>query len=307
MAALLVALAVMSLMLSMALPVWHHAAQREREAELIFRGEQYARVIMLYQRQTPGAYPPAVETLVEGRFLRRSYRDPMTAGGEFRLILQSELAEFSGPGAVGEAADDGEPTEARDGPRGQRQGEDVRNRPGFMQGVRPFANRGERTPGGVDGNIAGVVSHSEETSIALYNGQSRYSDWVFLGEGPAAAGQAGGSEETSIALYNGQSRYSDWVFLGEGPAAGQAGGESGQPEPGTVRPIRRDVGQRSGSPCGRVGTARRSPDSEAPVPVDRPRTGRGSFRTRPGLPPLLLLRAPGPRPAGSGGGAPTRQ
>ena len=59
MAALLVVLAGMSLMLSMALPVWHHAAQREREAELIFRGEQYARAIMLYQRRTPGAYPPA--------------------------------------------------------------------------------------------------------------------------------------------------------------------------------------------------------------------------------------------------------
>ncbi len=108
MAALLVALAVMSLMLSMTLPVWHHAAQREREAELIFRGEQYARAIMLYQRQTPGAYSPAVE----GRFLRRAYRDPMTAGGEFRLILQSELVEFSGLGAVGGAADDGEPKEA---------------------------------------------------------------------------------------------------------------------------------------------------------------------------------------------------
>ena len=213
MAALLVALAVMSLMLSMALPVWHHAAQREREAELIFRGEQYARAIMLYQRQTPGAYPPAVEPLVEGRFLRRAYRDPMTTGGEFRLILQSELAEFSGLGATGGAADDGEPEEARDGPRRQRQGEDVRNRPGFMQGVRPFANRGERTPGGVDGNIAGVVSRSEETSIALYNGQSRYSDWV---------------------------------FLGEGPAAGQAGGESGQPEPGLSDPF----GGRSGSGAG---------------------------------------------------------
>ena len=99
MAALLVVLAVMSLMLSMALPVWHHAARREREAELIFRGEQYARAIMLYQRQTPGAYPPDVETLVEGRFLRRAYRDPMTADGEFRLILQSELAGVAGQGA----------------------------------------------------------------------------------------------------------------------------------------------------------------------------------------------------------------
>ena len=141
MAALLVALAVMSLMLSMALPVWHHAAQREREAELIFRGEQYARAIMLYQRQTPGAYSPAVE----GRFLRRAYRDPLTAAGEFRLIRQSELAEFSGLGATGGAADDGEPTEARDGPRRQRQGEDVRNRPGFMQGVRPSSKYDSQT------------------------------------------------------------------------------------------------------------------------------------------------------------------
>ena len=105
MAALLVVLAVMSLMLSMALPVWHHAARREREAELIFRGEQYARAIMLYERQTPGAYPPDVETLVEGRFLRRAYRDPMTADGEFRLILQSELAGLAGQGASEGAAD----------------------------------------------------------------------------------------------------------------------------------------------------------------------------------------------------------
>ena len=58
MAALLVALGVMSLMLSIALPVWHHAAQGEREAELIFRGEQYARAIMLYQRQPPAPTHP---------------------------------------------------------------------------------------------------------------------------------------------------------------------------------------------------------------------------------------------------------
>ena len=216
MAALLVVLAIMSFMLSMALPVWHHAAQREREAELIFRGEQYGRAIMLYQRQTPGAYPPDVDTLVEGRFLRRAYRDPMTADGEFRFILQSELGEFAGPGGAGGASDDAS-EEAANGPPGQRQNDDAGDRPGFMQGVRPFADRGERTPGGVDGNIAGVVSRSEETSIALYNGQSKYNDWV---------------------------------FLGEGPAAGQAGGESGQPQPGLSDPFggvsNRGAGDRMG-------------------------------------------------------------
>ena len=40
MAALLVVLAIMSLMLSMALPVWHHAAQREREAAAAEAGAQ---------------------------------------------------------------------------------------------------------------------------------------------------------------------------------------------------------------------------------------------------------------------------
>ena len=190
MAALLAALAVMSLVLSMALPAWRHAAQREREAELIFRGEQYARAIMLYQRRTPGAYPPDVETLVEGRFLRRAYRDPMTADGEFRLILQSELAEFSGPGGAGGAAD-AAPGPAEDGPLRRRQGDEARDEPGFMRGVRPFANRRDGAPGGADGNVAGVVSRSEETSIALYKGRSKYSGWVFINAGPAAGAAAG--------------------------------------------------------------------------------------------------------------------
>ena len=190
MAALLVVLAVMSLMLSMALPVWHHAARREREAELIFRGEQYARAIVLYQRQTAGAYPPDIETLVEGRFLRRAYRDPMTADGEFRLVLQSELSRISGSGASGGVAGDpsGEAGRERRPPN-----DDAGDRTGFMQGVRPFGDREEDTPGGVDGNIVGVVSRSEQTSIALYDGKSKYNEWVFIGAG-APAGAAGESE-----------------------------------------------------------------------------------------------------------------
>jgi type II secretory pathway pseudopilin PulG len=47
MAALLVGLSVMSIMLGAALPVWQTAITREREAELIFRGEQYAHAISL--------------------------------------------------------------------------------------------------------------------------------------------------------------------------------------------------------------------------------------------------------------------
>lgn len=187
MAALLVVLAVMGLLLSMALPVWRHAAQREREAELIFRGEQYARAIVLYQRQTPGAYPPDVDTLVAGRFLRRAYRDPMTADGEFRLILESELAQFAAAG--GGAAGDASGPAGGGGPLRRRGDGDAGS--GSGSGDRPFASGGDRAPGGVDGNIAGVVSRSGEVSIARYHGQSRYSDWVFLARN-AEAGSTGG-------------------------------------------------------------------------------------------------------------------
>ena len=160
MAALLVSLAVISVMLSIALPAWRHAAQGEREAELIFRGEQYARAITLYQRQLPGAFPPDLDTLVEGRFLRRAYRDPMTEDGEFRLIPQSELA------AVGVGGEGALPGGA------ERTG-------GVGAGV-----SGEREtaddPGGVEGGIAGVASRSTAPSIAQYNGAARYDEWRFV-------------------------------------------------------------------------------------------------------------------------------
>lgn len=186
MAALLVVLGVMSVLSSVALPAWRHAAQREREAELIFRGEQYARAIMLYQRRTPGAYPPDVETLVEGRFLRRAYRDPMTADGRFRLVRQSELAAPSGAGAAGGTAGDDAGGEAGAGTRRTRE------RLGVGQGARPFGDRNDDTAGGVDGNVVGVASRSERTSIALYKGKSKYSEWVFV----AAAGAAEGGSVT---------------------------------------------------------------------------------------------------------------
>ena len=49
MAALLVALAVTAVLMSVALPVWRHDMQREKEEELVFRGQQYVRAIRLFQ------------------------------------------------------------------------------------------------------------------------------------------------------------------------------------------------------------------------------------------------------------------
>jgi type II secretory pathway pseudopilin PulG len=78
MAALLVALSIMAIMFTVVMPVWKQTAQREKEEELIFRGKQYAHAIGLFQKKFANAYPPNIDTLVEQRFLRKKFKDPIT-------------------------------------------------------------------------------------------------------------------------------------------------------------------------------------------------------------------------------------
>src|SRR5436309_9597446 len=75
---------------------WSHARQREREAELIWIGNQFKQAIGLYYQRSPGAvkrYPEKLEDLLEDhrfvstqRYLRRIYADPMTGKAEWALI-----------------------------------------------------------------------------------------------------------------------------------------------------------------------------------------------------------------------------
>ncbi len=71
---------------------WKTMMQREREAELLFRGHQYRRAIASYVESVPGArqYPLRVEDLLKDprtskRHLRTGYLDPIT-GGSFHAI-----------------------------------------------------------------------------------------------------------------------------------------------------------------------------------------------------------------------------
>ena len=170
MAALLVALGVMAVLMTAALPVWRHQAQRDKEAELVFRGEQYARAIALYnfknQQQGRGGMtlPPSIDVLVEGRYLRKKYKDPMTKDGEF-VVIPAAGSPTGGPTAPtpGQLPPPGTPTTGAKPlmpPPGQR---------GSGPGAQPLAI----------GGIMGVRSKSEENSLRLYRGQTRYDQWLF--------------------------------------------------------------------------------------------------------------------------------
>ena len=92
MAALLVSIAIMGIVATMALPAWRQAAKREKEAELFFRAGQYAHAIEKFRRKVGGgAYPPDIDFLVRQKYLRKKFKDPMTKDGEWRIVTPQEL------------------------------------------------------------------------------------------------------------------------------------------------------------------------------------------------------------------------
>jgi type II secretory pathway pseudopilin PulG len=74
--------------LAAALPSVLQEGEREREAELQFRGTQYARAVALFHKQF-NRYPVNVKELMGTngfRFLRKQYPDPMDPKGKWRFI-----------------------------------------------------------------------------------------------------------------------------------------------------------------------------------------------------------------------------
>src|SRR5262245_65211831 len=104
MAALLIAMSIAAVLLTVAMPTWKQMSRREKEEELVFRGQQYVRAIRLYGQKFANANPPNIDALVEQRFLRRKFKDPIT-NDDFQPILAGQAIPGSSttPGGRGGA------------------------------------------------------------------------------------------------------------------------------------------------------------------------------------------------------------
>jgi type II secretory pathway pseudopilin PulG len=92
--ALLAIIVIIGISLAAAGKYWQNVMLRDKEAELLFRGDQYRRAIEHYYLAVPAnpQYPPEVDDLIEDsrsvagrRFLRQKFKDPIT-GEDFVYI-----------------------------------------------------------------------------------------------------------------------------------------------------------------------------------------------------------------------------
>ncbi len=116
MAVLLVGMSVMAVMLTVAMPVWKQTTQREKETELVFRGEQYARAIAPVPAQERPRRPAA-----EHRRARRAALPPQEIqGSDHQRRLPAGARRPSAPRSQADAGAAAAPPR-RPAPRRRRQ------------------------------------------------------------------------------------------------------------------------------------------------------------------------------------------
>lgn len=68
---------------------WETETRRDLEEELIFRAGQYVTAIENHIKKNNNRYPQNLDILVEKKFLRKRYPDPMTESGSWNVVMQS--------------------------------------------------------------------------------------------------------------------------------------------------------------------------------------------------------------------------
>jgi type II secretory pathway pseudopilin PulG len=178
--------------------------RREKETEMVWRGQQYVRAIGLYYRKF-GKYPTKVEDLTKQtngvRFLRQAYTDPMNKDdGSWRFIYvgpngqligslrQTSLLQTAlttpGMGALSALGGGLQPLSPPALTTGANQAPGI-GQPGQQQNpaAAPNSLQSQLQPltGPVlGGNIIGVGSKMKQPSLRIYLGGETYQEWEFI-------------------------------------------------------------------------------------------------------------------------------
>ena len=188
--------ALMLIAVATATPPILNQGRREKEAELVWRGEQYARSVRLYYRKN-GRFPQNVEDLVEPqnglRYLRQAYKEPMNReDGSWRFIYMGPNGQLVGSlkrqnlllpqgfgGAPSPPGMAGNPPAGPPGGAPPKQQEDESDdQPDKEQ--TPVIPPDTLTGKVFGGSIIGVASKVNRPSLRIYEKGKTYIEWEFI-------------------------------------------------------------------------------------------------------------------------------
>jgi type II secretory pathway pseudopilin PulG len=170
--ALVVLLVVMSIAVTVALPMWSTVVQREREEELLFRGWQYAEAIRVFQARH-GRLPVQLEELYElrPRAIRQLWEDPLSESGEWQPIM-ARTPDGTSPGGPVQGQEIG----GAAAPQVGNSGDDEDDGPTAFGASQ--VGQGSRN-GQALGPIEGVRPTANGTALKSFLGRTEYSQWEF--------------------------------------------------------------------------------------------------------------------------------
>jgi len=190
--ALLAVMTVIALFAAAAAPSIRQQAQREREIETMFRGEQVAEAIRVYYsyqqaRVGPGdaALPTSIDQLLEGvpsgtkkiQILRASAAvDPLSDSGEWKLIRPRSMALSDFTSAIMTYSANIRPI-TRD-PQLQLQ-EQYMAPPVLPTGAPTSSRSSSGEDDNSKGPFIGVTSGNHSNSVIYYYGIDRHDGWIF--------------------------------------------------------------------------------------------------------------------------------
>jgi type II secretory pathway pseudopilin PulG len=153
--AVVIGMAVLVILTAAVAPAVSVIMQRDREDELIFRGRQYARGIVIFQRRF-GRLPTSLKEMYENqpRSIRKLFKDPMCNCDNWFLIIQGS-AESGIGGAIPTQQTGLQPT------------------PVPKQSASPFQPQ-------TTGPIVGVRSQVKKEGLKEWQGQKSYDQWRFI-------------------------------------------------------------------------------------------------------------------------------
>src|SRR5882672_5480242 len=213
--AVLLAMTLMLIVLTIEAPRIAQQIKREREEELVHRGKDYATAIKRFVHKNGGQYPLSVEQLENTnhvRFLRKKYKDPMTGESDWKMVHAGE-AEIKIPTpnpGLNNGSPTGQSSTLSSTPvvpsNNQTSGGGTNSAVGTpntnTSGTLTTSNIGNgQTVGG--GQIIGVASVNKKQSIKEFNEKDHYDEWYFVYD--LRLEQSGGTGVTVAAPRNGSS------------------------------------------------------------------------------------------------------